>query len=66
MMRSSLVERSTGWLHLFALETAKQRPSMGKRGEQRRELGRDAGQERPRGGTVGRREVERGRKECEA
>lgn len=33
MMRSSLLQRSAGWLHVFALETATQRPSMGKRGK---------------------------------
>lgn len=43
MMRSSLREGSAGWLHVFALETAKQRPSMGKRGKQQGELGRDGG-----------------------
>lgn len=53
MMRSSVQERSAGWMHVFALETAKQRPSVGKRGEQRGELGRDGGQERARRGNGG-------------
>ena len=53
MMRSSLIQQSPGWLHVFALETDKQRPSMGKRGEQQGELGRNGGQERARGGNGG-------------
>lgn len=32
-MRSSLAQRSSGWLNVFALETDKQRPSVGTRGE---------------------------------
>lgn len=53
MMRSSLLERIAGWLYVFALEMAKQRPSMGKRGKQQGELGRDGGQERARRGNGG-------------
>lgn len=40
-----IVGRVKHWLRVFALDTAKQRPSMGKRGEQRGKLGRDRGQE---------------------
>lgn len=29
MMRSLLLKQSAGWLRVFALETAKQRPCMG-------------------------------------
>lgn len=43
-MRSSLL--ATGWLHVFALETDKQRPLMGKQGNQQGGTGRRKGQDR--------------------
>lgn len=63
MMRSSLLEPCAGRLHVFALETAKQGPALGKRGTGRIREGRRAGKGK-RGESRGDGKLKEAVREC--